>query len=139
MIGAGPAGLLTAIKLLQRNLTGTNYHVTLVDPGVDYGRLNPNELQRKRSWMIGLSSHGANAIKSVPDLYENYVKGLGINVEFARFQPLKEGVRRVTLWWMISYRCHDDLTHPTKIVVRNEDLLLRFVVPLRKSTAREYG
>jgi len=30
--------------------------------------------------MLGLADHGMDAIKSIPELYENYVKGQGIRV-----------------------------------------------------------
>ena len=88
--GAGPAGLLAAILLLRRNAnaeqsTTSKYRVTLVDPGTDYGRLDAEGLQRARSWMIGLSSHGLSAIREVPGLYENYIHGLGIDITKAVF------------------------------------------------------
>ena len=51
IVGAGPAGLLAAIVLLRRS---SQYQVTLVDPGVDYGKLDEDGLKRFRSWMIGL-------------------------------------------------------------------------------------
>lgn len=51
IVGAGPAGLLAAIVLLRRS---TQYQITLVDPGVDYGKLDEEGLKRFRSWMIGL-------------------------------------------------------------------------------------
>lgn len=89
--GAGPAGLLAAILLLRRNSNSNSspsapkYHVTLVDPGTDYGKLDADGLNRARSWMIGLSSHGLSAIREVPNLYENYIHGLGIDITKAVF------------------------------------------------------
>ena len=86
IVGAGPAGLLATILILRRNLqsSGTTYHVTLVDPGEDYGKLDADGLNRARSWMIGLSCHGLSAIREVPDLYEKYIHGLGIDIAKAR-------------------------------------------------------
>lgn len=86
IVGAGPAGLLATIFLLRRNLNeyGTKYHVTLVDPGEDYGKMDADGLNRARSWMIGLSCHGLSAIREVPDLYEKYIHGLGIDIVKAR-------------------------------------------------------
>lgn len=86
IVGAGPAGLLATIFILRRNLqpSGTKYRVTLVDPGVDYGKLDSDGLNRARSWMIGLSCHGLSAIREVPDLYEKYIHGLGIDIVKAR-------------------------------------------------------
>mmetsp|Transcript_12279 Transcript_12279/g.35144 ORF Transcript_12279/g.35144 Transcript_12279/m.35144 type:complete len:525 (-) Transcript_12279:77-1651(-) len=90
--GAGPAGLLAAILLLRRNTTSAasasnapRYRVTLVDPGTDYGKLDADGLNRARSWMIGLSSHGLSAIRDVPGLYDNYIHGLGIDITKAVF------------------------------------------------------
>ncbi|KAL7548312.1 hypothetical protein ACHAWF_011611 [Thalassiosira exigua] len=92
--GAGPAGLLAAILLLRRNGSISNdgsstdapkYRVTLVDPGADYGLMNQAQLNRVRSWMIGLSCHGLTAIRQVPGLYENYVHGLGIDITHVTF------------------------------------------------------
>lgn len=85
--GAGPAGLLAAILLLRRNGNpgAPRYRVTLVDPGTDYGKLDADGLNRARSWMIGLSSHGLSAIREVPGLYENYIHGLGIDITKAVF------------------------------------------------------
>jgi len=86
--GAGPAGLLAAILLLRRNNGGDGapkYRVTLVDPGADYGALDESGLNRARSWMIGLSCHGLSAIRSVPNLYEDYVRGLGVDIARAVF------------------------------------------------------
>ena len=87
IVGAGPAGLLATILLLRRNhaqSTDTTYHVTLVDPGADYGKMDADGLNRARSWMIGLSCHGLSAIREVPDLYERYIHGLGIDITKAR-------------------------------------------------------
>uniref|UniRef100_A0A7S1ZIW9 FAD-binding domain-containing protein n=1 Tax=Trieres chinensis TaxID=1514140 RepID=A0A7S1ZIW9_TRICV len=87
VVGAGPAGLLATIFLLQRNDPSSStprYRVTLVDPGTDYGRLDSDGLNRARSWMIGLSCHGLSAIKKVPGLYEEYVRGLGIDMQHFR-------------------------------------------------------
>jgi len=85
IVGAGPAGLLASILLLRRNENQptAKYQITLVDPGTNYGKLDSKGLQRKRSWMIGLSAHGLSAIQSVDGLYENYVRGLGIDIEKA--------------------------------------------------------
>lgn len=85
IVGAGPAGLLASILLLRRNENQSTpkYQVTLIDPGTNYGKLDSKDLQRKRSWMIGLSAHGLSAIKSVDGLYENYVRGLGMDIEKA--------------------------------------------------------
>jgi hypothetical protein len=80
IVGAGPAGLLAAIFLLRRNTAQTKYEVQLTDPGVDYGNLDENGLKRFRSWMIGLSCHGLDAIKKVPGLYEDYILALGVNI-----------------------------------------------------------
>ena len=87
--GAGPAGLLAAVLLLRRNTNADanaqKYRVTLVDPGTDYGKLDAAGLHRARSWMIGLSSHGLSAIRTVPGLYEDYIHGLGIDITKAVF------------------------------------------------------
>eukprot|EP00804_Cyclotella_cryptica_P022106 CCRYP_011607-RA/>CCRYP_011607-RA protein AED:0.05 eAED:0.05 QI:0/-1/0/1/-1/1/1/0/497 len=82
IIGAGPAGLLATIFILRRNLqsTQTKYNVILVDPGADYGMMDGDALNRARSWMIGLSCHGLSAIREIPDLYEKYIHGLGIDI-----------------------------------------------------------
>jgi 2-polyprenyl-6-methoxyphenol hydroxylase-like FAD-dependent oxidoreductase len=97
IVGAGPAGLLSAIHLLRRNdrMRASNsnnnnnnnnnntprYHVTIVDPGTDYGALDETGLKRHRSWMIGLSAHGLNAIRNIDGLYEHYVQGIGISTK----------------------------------------------------------
>jgi len=80
--GAGPAGLLTASLLLNKNKEAgctVTYDVTLIDGRQDYGSIPQKELsENHRSWMLGLADHGMDAIKTLPDLYENYVKDEGI-------------------------------------------------------------
>jgi len=82
IVGAGPGGLLAAINLLRRNDNNNagspHYHVTLVDPGIDYGELDESGLEKFRSWMIGLSAHGLRSIRRVPGLYENYISKVGV-------------------------------------------------------------
>lgn len=91
VIGAGPAGLLATILLLRRNAeNNVKYEVTLVDPGPDYGQFDSCELNRKRSWMIGLSCHGLSAIRTVPGLYEEYVRKLGVDIQHAVIQLSKK-------------------------------------------------
>ena len=81
--GAGPSGTLLAINLLKHNAsTAKNvvYKVTVVD------RLPPT-LQAMdadashRSWMISLSAHGLLPLREHPDLYENYIKSIGVKLE----------------------------------------------------------
>ena len=92
--GAGPAGLLLSALLLQRNDENANaaasssapsprnrrrYSVTLVDSRQDLGLVPPDELAANhRSWMIGLAGHGLNALREVPELYNDYVDGVGV-------------------------------------------------------------
>mmetsp|Transcript_18349 Transcript_18349/g.45560 ORF Transcript_18349/g.45560 Transcript_18349/m.45560 type:complete len:518 (+) Transcript_18349:258-1811(+) len=80
--GAGPAGLLLASLLLNKNkeeATSILYDVTLLDGRPDYASFTKKELQEThRSWMLGLADHGMDAIKALPALYDNYVKGEGI-------------------------------------------------------------
>lgn len=91
IVGAGPAGLLAAINLLRRNENlddvpnKPRYQVTLVDPGVDYGKLDEDGLSRFRSWMIGLSAHGLSAVKEIPGLYEDHITKVGVQVREATF------------------------------------------------------
>ena len=83
VVGAGPAGLLATILLLRRNEkpgATIRYHVTLVDPGPDFGKLDEEGLKRHRSWMIGFSKHGLLSVKQIPGLYEEYIEKLGIKV-----------------------------------------------------------
>jgi len=88
--GAGPAGLLCASILLARNKeqevsTSSEapiYHVTLIDGRQDFGALTKEELAKSfRSWMLGLANHGLDALRTIPDLYENYVKKEGVVLE----------------------------------------------------------
>jgi len=83
--GAGPAGLLTASLLLNKNKESdgsaarVTYDVTLIDGRQDYGSISKDELSEKhRSWMLSLTDHGLDAIRACPNLYENYVKGEGV-------------------------------------------------------------
>jgi kynurenine 3-monooxygenase len=77
IVGAGPAGLLAALNLLRR--TGkVTYSIDLVETGEDYGALDAAGLEKRRSWMIGLSTHGLTALRRVPGLYEDYVSKVGV-------------------------------------------------------------
>jgi kynurenine 3-monooxygenase len=93
--GAGPAGLLLCSHLLNKNKDencSITYDVTLLDGREDYASFTKQEMAEKhRSWMLGLADHGMDAIKSLPVLYENYVKGEGIEVrEFNVFLGKKK-------------------------------------------------
>lgn len=95
--GAGPAGLLLCSLLLNKNKDencNVTYDVTLLDGRPDYASFTKEELTKNhRSWMLGLADHGMDAIKTLPALYENYVKGEGIMVqEFS----LHLGKKRIT-------------------------------------------
>ena len=83
--GAGPAGLLLSSLLLSKNKDencSIVYDVTLLDGREDYASFTKKEMQKAhRSWMLGLADHGLDAIKTIPSLYENYVKGEGILIE----------------------------------------------------------
>jgi kynurenine 3-monooxygenase len=84
--GAGPAGLLLAVLLLQRNeeLTNPLYKVTLVDNREDLGVFSTEELkQRHRSWMLGLAGHGIQALKQVDEgnMYKEYCQKVGIQLD----------------------------------------------------------
>ncbi|KAJ1621874.1 hypothetical protein T492DRAFT_886195 [Pavlovales sp. CCMP2436] len=81
--GAGPAGILAAINFLRRNKGGAasvEYSVSIVDPGEDFGELTPEGLEKKRSWMIGLSAHGLAALRRVPGLYTDHVSKVGVPI-----------------------------------------------------------
>lgn len=57
--GGGPAGLLLAALLLQRNeeLSTPVYRITLIDNRQDLGTFSQEELKKNfRSWMLGLAS-----------------------------------------------------------------------------------
>jgi kynurenine 3-monooxygenase len=83
--GAGPAGLLCAALLLARNNetdATVEYDVTLIDGLQDFGALSKEELAKSfRSWMLGLATHGLDAIRELPELYNNYVKGEGVELK----------------------------------------------------------
>ncbi|KAL3805401.1 hypothetical protein HJC23_009108 [Cyclotella cryptica] len=79
--GAGPGGLLLQALLHARNASpdsATKYDITLIESRSDLGKLREEELQAHRSWMIGLSSHGLEAVRSVPGLFEKYLSDVGI-------------------------------------------------------------
>ena len=98
--GAGPAGLLLASLLLEKNKNASctvSYNVTLLDNREDYGVFTKEELLKNhRSWMLGLADHGMDAIKSLPTLYENFIKGEGILIrEFNIFLGTKKMTQTV--------------------------------------------
>lgn len=66
VVGAGPAGLLAAIKLLMRNgeKKAVDYSVEVVEGSEDFGSLEEAGVEKKRSWMIGLSHHGLTVAAS---------------------------------------------------------------------------
>jgi len=80
--GAGPAGLLCASLLLAKNKDESSsilYDVTLVDNRRDFGSISKEELAKSfRSWMLGLTDHGIDALRELPELYNKYVMGAGI-------------------------------------------------------------
>jgi kynurenine 3-monooxygenase len=85
--GAGPAGLLLANLLLRRNNekdtspSSLKYRVTLVESREDLGVLDPEtELKAHRSWMISLASHGLDACRTIPELYDNYISNVGVRI-----------------------------------------------------------
>mmetsp|Transcript_13553 Transcript_13553/g.29467 ORF Transcript_13553/g.29467 Transcript_13553/m.29467 type:complete len:368 (+) Transcript_13553:199-1302(+) len=81
--GAGPSGLLLQALLHTRNKApnaSVTYDVTLIESRPDLGQLDQEELQVHRSWMISLAGHGLEAVRSVPELYEKYVSGIGIKL-----------------------------------------------------------
>ena len=56
------AGLLAAINFLRRE-GPVQYEVDLVEAGEDYGLLDAAGLEKQRSWMIHLSTHGLAALR----------------------------------------------------------------------------
>lgn len=91
--GAGPAGLLLQALLHNRNKSSTTttsstngqprviYDVTLIESRSDLGQLTPTELNEShRSWMIGLAGHGLEAVRSIPNLYEDYLSDVGVQL-----------------------------------------------------------
>ena len=80
--GAGPAGLLLQALLHNRNKAPNArvlYDVTLLESRPDLGQLTEEELKANhRSWMIGLAGHGLEAVRSVPGLYEEYIREVGV-------------------------------------------------------------
>ena len=91
--GAGPAGLLLQALLHNRNKSSTTttsstngqprviYDVTLIESRSDLGQLTPTELNEShRSWMIGLAGHGLEAVRSITNLYEDYLSDVGVKL-----------------------------------------------------------
>ena len=66
--------------------------MTLIDRGEDFGQLD--DLTRKRSWMIGLSLPGLEALRSEPGLCE-FVEEVGVRNVGAAVYP--KGLRRMVL------------------------------------------
>ena len=81
VVGAGPCGLLMAALLLQRR---ADYHVTLVDAGDDLSSAEI-DVSEKRSWTIGLSTTGIEALQKVPGLYEKYVQETGTPIHVTSY------------------------------------------------------
>lgn len=85
--GAGPAGLLLAALLLQRNAenstsTTKRYNVTLIDNREDLSQVSPEEMQKAhRSWMLALASHGIVALQEAKGLFEEYCRPVGVKLE----------------------------------------------------------
>ena len=84
--GAGPAGLLLAALLLNRNNDANcriEYKVKLVEYREDLGLLDPDtELKAHRSWMIALAGHGLEAVRTLPKLYNDFVNGVGVDIRY---------------------------------------------------------
>jgi kynurenine 3-monooxygenase len=83
IVGAGPSGLLLSALLLKRNENGgpIKYKVTLVESRTDLGLLSPEtELKAYRSWMIALAGHGLEAVRQIPELYDDYVSHVGVPI-----------------------------------------------------------
>ena len=83
--GAGPAGLLLTSLLLDKNKASNRrvmYDVILIEGRQDYGLLTKEQLSSShRSWMIGLADHGIDAMKTLPKLYDNYIKSEGMKLD----------------------------------------------------------
>eukprot|EP00427_Karlodinium_veneficum_P015708 CAMPEP_0169134640 /NCGR_PEP_ID=MMETSP1015-20121227/39993_1 /TAXON_ID=342587 /ORGANISM="Karlodinium micrum, Strain CCMP2283" /LENGTH=507 /DNA_ID=CAMNT_0009199191 /DNA_START=45 /DNA_END=1568 /DNA_ORIENTATION=- len=92
IVGAGPAGLLAAINFLRRSGNVT-YSVDLIETGEDFGSLAAAGLEKKRSWMIGLSTHGLTALRRVPGLYEDYVSKVGVAINATNLYIGKKAIR----------------------------------------------
>jgi len=108
VVGAGPAGLLAAINLLRRSSDEVEYHVTLVETGEDYGVLDAAGLEKKRSWMIGLSTHGLTALRAVPGLYEDYVSQVEASPAAAHSPPPPSPLFAPAKGWR-AHRVHRNL------------------------------
>eukprot|EP00587_Corethron_hystrix_P003607 CAMPEP_0113304648 /NCGR_PEP_ID=MMETSP0010_2-20120614/4580_1 /TAXON_ID=216773 ORGANISM="Corethron hystrix, Strain 308" /NCGR_SAMPLE_ID=MMETSP0010_2 /ASSEMBLY_ACC=CAM_ASM_000155 /LENGTH=505 /DNA_ID=CAMNT_0000158887 /DNA_START=9 /DNA_END=1526 /DNA_ORIENTATION=- /assembly_acc=CAM_ASM_000155 len=86
--GAGPAGLLLAALLLKRNedlaassSSARPYRITLVDGRQNFGTVSSEDLKKHRSWMLGLANHGLDALRQIPELYDGYVKCIGVEID----------------------------------------------------------
>jgi kynurenine 3-monooxygenase len=81
--GAGPAGLLLAALLMQRNreLSTPLYNITIVDNRQNLATFTEDELKKSfRSWMLGLAGHGCEALRTCTGLYEEYARPVGIQL-----------------------------------------------------------
>jgi kynurenine 3-monooxygenase len=85
IVGAGPSGLLLSALLLKRNereASPIKYKVTLVESRTDMGLLDPEtELKAYKSWMIALAGHGLEAVRQIPELYDDYVADVGVSIK----------------------------------------------------------
>lgn len=84
--GASPAGLHLQALLHTHNKAPdarVTYDVTLIESRPDLGQVDQEEMQNTTSLSQTFqdpAGNGLEAIRSVPNLYENYVSGIGIPI-----------------------------------------------------------